>query len=112
MAIFSHIELLEEPRTSDMMSATWSGGSTPISRSSAPSTEPRSSMPFENSPANSSTRSSTTSMDTAPSCAAERVMSFSSAASKWPSRRLASGLPITSSSAATFSALFKGRGVP
>jgi hypothetical protein len=42
-------------------------------------------------------------MGTEPSSAADRVMSFSSLASKCPSSLLARGLPMTSSSAATFS---------
>ena len=89
--------------------ACWIARQTPASKFSARSTLPRSSAPFENSPANSSTRSSRRSIGTERSSAADRVITFSSAGSKWPSKRLASGLPMTSSNAATFSAPLSGR---
>ena len=106
----TQVEELELPSTSAMISATWSGGSTEPSRCSTSWAVPRRSTPRENWPASSSTSSSMASSGTAPSAAAERVMVLSSAASICFSSRLASGLPMASSRAATFSAPVMARG--
>ncbi len=92
------------PNTSDMMSATCSGGTASVNISRACPTSPRRFAPAENSDVNSSTSDSSAAIDTAPSCAAARVTSRNSCGSKCFSRRVAGGLPIASRIAAAFCA--------